>query len=143
VIHPLRVLTVRAGGQVFGIEVGVIGGLERPEHWARLPGAPPYVRGVVEIRDRVVPVIDLAVRLGLDADPIHPDRGVVLIESDDPVAVAVEELATLDVVKALLETDAAIEAGLLGISPEGVLVLDAEAVIDGRGLRPLKEAIGG
>lgn len=34
-----------------------------------VPGAPPYVAGIVQVRGRVVPVVDLRVRFGLPSVP--------------------------------------------------------------------------
>lgn len=43
-----------------------------------LPHAPDYVRGVINLRGSVVPIVDLSARLGLG--PIRPsDRNVVII----------------------------------------------------------------
>ena len=45
-----------------------------------VPGAPPYVAGIIQVRGRVVPVVDLRVRFGLP--PIQPtlDSRVVVVE---------------------------------------------------------------
>ena len=53
--------------------------------WTRttsLPHSPEYVRGVINLRGSVLPVIDLAVRLGLPAtDP--EDRNVIIVVDAD------------------------------------------------------------
>ena len=47
----------------------------------RLPNTPPSVRGVFNLRGRVVPVLDLAVKLGRDASPITKRSCVVVVEA--------------------------------------------------------------
>ena len=44
----------------------------------RLPGSPPYVRGVIDLRGRVIPVIDLQVRFGMSAT-VACDQAVVMV----------------------------------------------------------------
>ncbi len=44
----------------------------------RVPGAPPYVSGLMQIRGKVVPVVDLRVRFGLPAQDISLDSRVVV-----------------------------------------------------------------
>jgi purine-binding chemotaxis protein CheW len=46
----------------------------------RVPGAPPYVKGLVHIRGRVVPLVDLRLRFGLP--PLEPtlDTRIVVLE---------------------------------------------------------------
>jgi purine-binding chemotaxis protein CheW len=48
----------------------------------RLPATAPWVLGVIDLRGRVVPVIDLAAKLGLGAGPSGPRRCIVLVEAD-------------------------------------------------------------
>jgi purine-binding chemotaxis protein CheW len=47
----------------------------------RVPGAPSYVAGLMQVRGRVLPVIDLRVRFGLDPQPSTPDSRVVVVQS--------------------------------------------------------------
>lgn len=45
-----------------------------------VPGAPPFVAGIVQLRGKVVPVVDLRVRFGLAPAPPPPDARVVVGE---------------------------------------------------------------
>ena len=45
-----------------------------------MPGMPPAVRGVINLRGRVVPVVDLAVRFGLPASAITRHSSIVMVE---------------------------------------------------------------
>jgi purine-binding chemotaxis protein CheW len=47
----------------------------------RVPGAPPYVAGLMQVRGRVLPVIDLRVRFGLEPQALTPDSRVVVVQS--------------------------------------------------------------
>jgi purine-binding chemotaxis protein CheW len=50
-----------------------------------IPHSPPYVRGVINLRGAVVPIVDLAARLGLDV-PEPTSRNVIIItQFDGPV----------------------------------------------------------
>lgn len=51
----------------------------------RVPGAPGYVRGIINLRGRVVPVIDLRQRLGLAAAAVERPR--IMVVEDGPVLV--------------------------------------------------------
>jgi purine-binding chemotaxis protein CheW len=57
----------------------------------RVPGAVPYVAGVVQVRGRVVPVVDLRVRFGLPAtEPTLDSRLVVVQHHDRTVGLLVD-----------------------------------------------------
>jgi purine-binding chemotaxis protein CheW len=47
-----------------------------------VPGALAFLRGVINLRGSVVPVIDLAVRFGLDPEPVTRRTCVVLVEAE-------------------------------------------------------------
>lgn len=60
----LYVVFVVAGAE-YALPVGAILQMESFVGATLVPGAPPYVSGVVTVRGRVVPVIDLRLRFGL------------------------------------------------------------------------------
>lgn len=59
----------------------------------RVPGAPPYVAGLVQVRGRVVPVIDLRARFGLPAAAPTLDTRVVVVQQGDRVVGLVADVA--------------------------------------------------
>ena len=62
-----------------------------PSPATRLPGAPPFVRGLINVRGTVITVIDLVARVS--DRPARPDGPVMLIEHQGKVvAVAVDEV---------------------------------------------------
>jgi purine-binding chemotaxis protein CheW len=46
----------------------------------KVPGAPSWIRGVINLRGAVVPVVDLAVKFGLAQTAITPRTCVVVVE---------------------------------------------------------------
>lgn len=75
-----QVLTFRIGAEVYGI--GILRVREIVEYQAvtRVPTAPPWIRGVTNLRGSVVPVLDLAVKLGLPASPVARRTCIILVE---------------------------------------------------------------
>lgn len=57
----------------------------------RVPAMPPAVRGVINLRGRVVPVVDLAARFGMPPLPITRRTCIVLVEvaGDPPLVVGI------------------------------------------------------
>lgn len=48
----------------------------------RVPGMPPAVLGVINLRGRVVPVIDLSCKFAAGSSPITPRSCVVIVEAE-------------------------------------------------------------
>jgi purine-binding chemotaxis protein CheW len=52
----------------------------------------PWVRGVISLRGRIVPVYDLASRLGLDSEISETTKIVIVESGDETVGVIVDEV---------------------------------------------------
>lgn len=58
-------LAFRVGGEEYGVDIHKVQELRSYEAPTRIAGAPDYIRGVVNLRGLIVPVIDLRLRMGL------------------------------------------------------------------------------
>jgi purine-binding chemotaxis protein CheW len=57
--------------------------MESYEGATPVPGTAPYVAGIVQVRGRVVPVVDLRMRFGLDAVATTIDTRVIVLQIGD------------------------------------------------------------
>ena len=66
----MRCLLFAAGGRLFGCDIGMVREIIPIRRATRLPGAPDFVLGLINVRGSVVTVIDLVRRFGGgEADP--------------------------------------------------------------------------
>ena len=73
-----QLITFHLGTQSFGLDIMAIREIRAWSPTTRLPHVPHYVAGVVNLRGTVLPVIDLAARLGWE--PVSPtDRHVIIV----------------------------------------------------------------
>ena len=50
-----------------------------------MPGSPPYILGVINLRGRVIPVMDLRLRLGLPSKEISKESRVIVVELNESI----------------------------------------------------------
>ncbi len=94
----------------------------------RLPGAPPFVRGLINVRGTIVTVIDLGVRLDPSCAPIEDGSVLLTRYHDRTIGLAVDEV--LDVRGVVVEDAPAQPAnGGGGGVVRGVSTVDARAVV--------------
>jgi purine-binding chemotaxis protein CheW len=79
-------VTFRVGNASYAIPAADVLHLETYETATHVPGAPSYVAGLVQIRSRLVPVVDLRARFGLAPAEHTIDRRVVVVQSGSRVA---------------------------------------------------------
>ncbi|MEQ8227584.1 MAG: chemotaxis protein CheW [Rhodospirillales bacterium] len=69
-------VSFRIKKQLFGIPVLMVQDILTPDRIASIPLAPPEVRGSINLRGRIVTVIDVRVRLGLPASTVASDEAM-------------------------------------------------------------------
>src|SRR5512137_1862894 len=73
-------LAFRLAGEVYAIDILRIREIIEYTVPTAVPMMPPTVRGVINLRGAVVPVIDLAVRFGLDPTGVGRRTCIVIVE---------------------------------------------------------------
>jgi purine-binding chemotaxis protein CheW len=73
-------VTFRVGTASYAVPAAQVLHLESFDTATQIPGAPVYVAGVVQIRGRVIPVVDLRTRFGLPAIERTIDHRVVVVQ---------------------------------------------------------------
>jgi chemotaxis signal transduction protein len=89
-------LTFRLGDYSFAVRVEEAGGILDAERLAQLPGVCDPVAGVAAFRGEMVPVVDLASYLGIEARaPAGPRYALVLTRGPDRFALLIPEIPKL------------------------------------------------
>lgn len=71
----------RLGQQDYGIPIAAVGEIVRPpDHLTRLPKAPAFVEGVMNLRGSVVPIVDLRRRFDLGGTEQAGARRILMLE---------------------------------------------------------------
>ena len=79
-------VTFRVGTASYALPADQVLHLESYETATHVPGAPPYVAGLVQVRGRLVPVVDLRARFGLPPVEHSLDNRVVVVQIGTRVA---------------------------------------------------------
>jgi len=79
-----KYLVFRIGKEEFGIEISKITTIiEKDMNIARVPKQPKFLKGVINLRGEIVPVISLRLRFGYPDDVYNEDTRIVIIKLDD------------------------------------------------------------
>ena len=127
-----------AGGRLFGCEISAVREIIPIREATRLPGAPEFVLGLINLRGMVVTVVDLVRRFGgAPADPV--DGSIIVVDfGTRAVGLAVDAMRDVQGVRPrTVETGALATAGLpasvirgMADTTEGLaILLDVGAVL--------------
>lgn len=75
---PAELLTFRIADQEYSLDIMCVREIRGWTKTTPLPHAPPHMKGVINLRGTVLPVMDLAERLGMETRE-HTDRNVIIV----------------------------------------------------------------
>lgn len=129
-------LLFRAGGHLYGCDIGDTQEIIPLRAMTRLPGAPRFVRGLINMRGTIVTVLDLAMRLDASREPTVEGSIVLVrhrsVERERLVGIVVDEVSdvrVLDNVEASAERNGVVK-GMAAVDDGAVVVLDLDALIE-------------
>lgn len=130
---PAELLTFRLGDQEYSLDIMCVREIRGWTKTTPLPHSPKHMKGVINLRGTVLPVMDLAERLGMDARD-HTDRNVIIVvkHKDSMTGLLVD--AVSDII-ALTENDLQPPPDMSAGSPTGVI--RALTLLDERMIRVL------
>lgn len=134
--QPLELLEFRLASERYAVETRFVTEVQPLRDLTPLPGTPPFVRGIVNLRGRILPVYDLKKFFALPEQGLTDLHRIVVVDGGDfeigllaDVVIGVRMLPAAEL-SPPLPTLSAIGADYLkGISAERLVVLDLERVL--------------
>jgi len=79
-----QLIIFKLGEEEFGVDILQVREVEKlDQNITRVPKAPAFVEGVINLRGEIVPIVDLRKRFGLSLKPIGSDTRVIIVEVND------------------------------------------------------------
>ncbi|MCI5959492.1 MAG: chemotaxis protein CheW [Lachnospiraceae bacterium] len=99
--ETIQYIVVKFGDEQYGIDIKYIDNIVRMQRITRVPNVPAYIKGVINLRGEVVPVVSLRLKMGLCEDEITKLTRIIIIKLDNGEVIgvlvdAVKEVVTLD-----------------------------------------------
>lgn len=131
-------LTFRIGEEEYGLDILRVQEIRSYEAPTRVANAPAFVKGVVNLRGVIVPILDLRIRLGQTSEYNAFTVVIILNVGSRVVGIVVDSVSDVlalsaEEIKARPEVPAAMDArfitGLGKIGERMLILLDIEAMI--------------
>lgn len=78
--ETFHLVTFQLGNEEYGIEIASVQEIIRATDITPVPGAPSHVRGVINLRGKIIPVVDLRTRFALPQTEADDSQRIVVIE---------------------------------------------------------------
>lgn len=78
--HMLQLVSFEVGEEEYAVDILAVQEINRMMALTRIPQSPPEVEGVINLRGRIIPVMDLRKRFGLEVGARDEQSRIVVIE---------------------------------------------------------------
>ena len=130
-----RTLLFRVAERVYGCDIETVREIIPYRRATRLPGAPPYVQGLINLRGTIVTVLDLGTRLDLSRAPVRDGSIILATHGTRVVGVAVDEVMDVQTIaeepveSATGETRDGVVRGLGHLGDDVVVLIDIHTLV--------------
>ncbi len=80
----LQLVTFKLGNEEFGVDILKVQEINRMMVITRIPNAPPFIEGVINLRGKIIPIVDLRKKLGFDngSGEYEKTTRIIVVELD-------------------------------------------------------------
>ena len=94
-------IVISMGDEQFGIDIKYIDNIVKMQHITRVPNVASYIKGVINLRGEVIPVMSARLKMFLPADEITRSSRIIILKLEQHGTVGiivdeVKEVVTLD-----------------------------------------------
>lgn len=147
-----KYLLFNLGNEEYGVDISKVTGIEELQKITHIPDMPAFMKGVINLRGRVIPVIDLRLRFGME-EREYDDRTCIVITDIKSLSIGlIVDTVTLviDMESASIDPPPSFKSdsgkekyihGLARVDDEVKILVDVEKIIHEDDIRVLKEGI--
>ena len=127
----LQLVTFKLENEEFGVDILKVQEINRMLTITKIPNAPPFVEGVINLRGKIIPIVDLRKRLGFNSRAYDKSTRIIVVELDGLVLGFIVDSVSevLRVSESTVEPPPSIMGGIESDYIEGVGKLDNRLLI--------------
>lgn len=98
----IQFIVIKVGEEQYGIDIKYVDNIIHISSITRVPKVAAYVKGVINVRGEVIPVMDIRTKMGLQEATHTKDTRIVIVKSEQHgfvglIVDAVREVVTLEI----------------------------------------------
>ncbi|HWP97296.1 MAG TPA: chemotaxis protein CheW, partial [Syntrophomonadaceae bacterium] len=79
-LDEVQIVSFLVGKEEFGLEIDKVKEIIRFPEIVKVPNVPNYMKGIISLRDTLMPIVDLRTKLGTGLDEVTPSTRVVVVD---------------------------------------------------------------
>jgi purine-binding chemotaxis protein CheW len=117
-----KIIVFALGHEEYGVEVEKVKTIERMQQMTRVPKTPPFIKGVINLRGVVIPIIDLRSRFGLPEKEVTENSRMIIVATGNIEVGMIVDSANdvIDIDGSLVESPPEIVGGIRAKYLDGI-----------------------
>lgn len=130
-VEEIKVIVFRLVDEEYGVEVNQVRSIEKMQSITRVPRTPEFVKGVINLRGVVTPIIDLKTRFDLGEEAYTDSTRIIIVAVDDMEVGLIVDAANdvIDIPLNSIEQPPAVVGGIKASYLRGVAKLQDRLLI--------------
>ena len=132
----MQYIVVQIGNEKYGIDINFIDNIVRMQKITRVPKVQSYIKGIINLRGEIVPVMSIRMKMGLAEDVITDASRIIIIKLEEKGSIGVivdevREVITLNMTE--VEKTAAKDSFINGIGKhnnELISLFEINAIVE-------------
>ena len=127
----LQLVTFKLENEEFGVDILKVQEINRMVTITKIPNAPPFVEGVINLRGKIIPIVDLRKRLGFNGKSYDQSTRIIVVELEGIILGFIVDSVSevLRISESTIEPPPSIMGGIESDYIEGVGKLDNRLLI--------------
>ncbi|MGM0873689.1 MAG: chemotaxis protein CheW [Bacillota bacterium] len=129
--EDVKVIVFQLKDEEYGIPVQQVRSIEKFQHITRVPRTAAYIKGVINLRGVVTPIIDLRKRFGLEELSYTESTRMIIVSMDDMEVGFIVDAANdvIDIHKDIIEPAPEVVGSVKDEYIQGVAKLDKRLIV--------------
>jgi purine-binding chemotaxis protein CheW len=130
-VRILQLVTFKLGSEEFGVDILKVQEIIKMMNVTKIPNAPVFIEGVINLRGKIIPIVDLRKRLGFEDQEFDKSTRIIVVELDGLVLGFIVDSVSevLRIPEDTIEPPPSMVAGIESEYIEGVGKLDDRLLI--------------
>lgn len=80
ITDEIQFIVIQLDNEQFGIDIKYIDNIVRVQHITRVPNVAPYLKGVINLRGEVIPVMSIRLKMGLEEKEFTGQTRIIIVK---------------------------------------------------------------
>lgn len=78
----MQYVVIQIGNEQYGIDINYVDNIVRMQHATRVPKVAPYIKGVINLRGEVIPIMSVRLKMGLPEVEDTKNTRIIIVKMD-------------------------------------------------------------